>query len=554
MAAPLSADTDEDGLHSCTGTTAPTYSRELLLGLRVTRMTDAAVSPATADGEACKPSTAKTISWIGSGKESGGEATGLSAVTLGNTKSSPAAALKPEAPPSSSLGSSPLSGKARMLNASAPEFIPSQALGRKVPLPKPLDLDRSLELSPKGTPSTAPKQPPTPLSLADTIAEPPEAIAASAASPSPLAASSPYAQSPMGTWWTGASSSPSTAGVSSMFATWGSGTRRQLDLTDDAATSSSQLSAKATLAAALERAATDGKPSQTAQASSTRPRPSSGGTTAATGSVAEAMSCATPSGSGASSRFEYHLHRLLFLLVARKCREQTEARLPSEQAGIKVGDVQSEWTKVYGSDMLALMEKCGHSQVEPLVRDIDGLELAGSGSDLRVVATVLQPLENTQGAGDAAQPAREGDASFATAAESKQAPAAVASIAPVPPPSTPPPSPPEKAVRLAQAVDGDATPRKGGPKVLSLDQYVETGSPKVIGDGSWGRGGPMSYGNSPGGMFWGMTGCSPAGAWQGGGGYDSASAAWYAAAAAGAAAAVGAASPAGSPAGPSALL
>lgn len=235
------------------------------------------------------------------------------------------------------------------------------------------------------------------------------------------------------------------------------------------------------------------------------------------------------------STFEYHLHRLLYMLVARRCNDSEAS---SEQQGLLLNSVRSEWAKVYGSDMEALMDKCGHKEVEPLIRQIDGLQIVGVAPDLRAVTASTDakatapvppapaPLPATAPAAATAPPtptaARPavGPAPGALGATvaSSEAPTttAVPSVIgagrrkpPPPPPAAPPALLGGGLLGLNSAVVGSGT-----PKVLSLDQHVESPCGKALGLEKYlespsgqplsdplSQWGALNFGNSPG-MLW----------------------------------------------------
>lgn len=181
--------------------------------------------------------------------------------------------------------------------------------------------------------------------------------------------------------------------------------------------------------------------------------------------------------------FEYHLHRLLFGMVAKRCPSQMgdEADDTSEAQGVLLTGILSEWTQVFGNDMAALMEKCGYTEVGVLVRAIDGLRIVGDGEEARVVTT-RAAFEIGQ-----AVPAPT-PASAAPTVASAADPAIQRRRPPPPPPVAPAPV----------LTPGSA---KSG-KVLSLDTFVQSPSGKApIGTSTWG--GAMGYPAAPS-MSWGQ--------------------------------------------------
>lgn len=168
---------------------------------------------------------------------------------------------------------------------------------------------------------------------------------------------------------------------------------------------------------------------------------------------------AAPTATGSQSPFEYHLHRLLFMVVAKCNQDGDEANNTSEPQVVLLNGIRERWTKVFGNDMSGLMEKCGYTEVEALVKAIDGLRIVGEGDAARVVTTR--------------------DSFEGRAAEAK---------APVAETSTsqrrrPPPPPPVAPAPVLTPV---------GSKVLSLDNFVQSPSGKVPADrlaaSAWGGG------------------------------------------------------------------
>lgn len=141
--------------------------------------------------------------------------------------------------------------------------------------------------------------------------------------------------------------------------------------------------------------------------------------------------------------FEYHLHRLMFMVVAKCSPSGEEASDPS--VGVLLSGLRDEWRQVFGNDVSALMEKCGYNEVEALVKAIDGLRIVGEGGEMRVLTT---------------------RATF----EGGPAPAPAERRRPPPPPPTAP----------APVL----TP--GGAKVLNLDNFVQSPLAKDSGWGGYG--------------------------------------------------------------------
>lgn len=94
--------------------------------------------------------------------------------------------------------------------------------------------------------------------------------------------------------------------------------------------------------------------------------------------------------------FEYHLHRLLFLVVAKRSQGETG----DDSQGVLLSGLRLEWQEVFGNDISPLMEKCGYTEVQPLVAAIDGLRIVGEGDEARAVTTrstfEAQPSEQRQ--------------------------------------------------------------------------------------------------------------------------------------------------------------
>lgn len=177
------------------------------------------------------------------------------------------------------------------------------------------------------------------------------------------------------------------------------------------------------------------------------------------------------------------------MVVAKRCDASGEAGSDSsEMRGLPLSDIRTEWNKVFGNDVSALMEKCGYSEVEPLVKAIDGLQIIGEGATARAVTT-RATFEGVD-----APPAASAETGATTPSGQRRRP-------PPPPPTAPAPV---------------LTP--SGAKVLSLDTFVQSPSGKVaadaIGTPSWGGG--MGFPGTPS-MAWGGLG-----QW----GYDTAAPPW----------------------------
>lgn len=175
---------------------------------------------------------------------------------------------------------------------------------------------------------------------------------------------------------------------------------------------------------------------------------------------------AAPTSAGTQNPFDYHLHRLLFMVVAKRCLSGNEATDTTEPQGVLLSNVREEWHEVFGNDMSALMDKCGYSEVDTLVDAVDGLRIAGEGDERRVLTTRLA-FE-----GGASAPG----ASAAEGAGQRRRP-------PPPPPAAPP----------------VLTPT--GAKVLSLDTFVQSPSGKARNDGPGAWGGGAAFPGTPSGSW-----------------------------------------------------
>lgn len=365
------------------------------------------------------------------------------------------------------------------LNADAPEFVP----GMQAPFSPAAKML---------TPTVTPKQPRTPLSLAATIAGPEEPPSPPPRSPllrglPPVFGVPPM--SPLSSPWT-AAPPPTPASE------------------------------------ATGPTASDDEIIQVA------PPPLQRSVTTPAGHVAAPPSSPEKS---VKSTFEYHLHRLLYMLVARRCNG---SEAPAGEKGLLVDSIRAEWAQVYGSDMEALMEKCGHKEVEPLIRQIDGLEvcrvLNDGKSALRVVTTGTEasdsaPPPTTAPPTPTASRHAVGPAGAlgATVASSNDMATSTATTVPSvigagrrKPPPPPPAAPPPALLGIGGLLGGSlgtncAAVGSGTPKVLSLDQHVESPAGKVLGFDKFvpespsgqtlsdplSQWGALSFGNSPG-MLW----------------------------------------------------
>lgn len=334
-------------------------------------------------------------------------------------------ALRPTALDDVEGGSSPR-GKASF-NVDAPEFVPSFT-----------------QVSPAG------KQPRTPVSLAKTIAEPEPSVLSPMRRPAVQQASL---------------SSPAAA--------------LQPPRTP--------VSLVATIAAPESPAATRPPgsllPAPPAQAS---PPPTEAPTLARIKSVPIAPAApsrdAAPAMPGTNT-FEYHLHRLLFMVVAKSCPfEGEEASSAAEPRGVLLRDIREQWTKMLGNDMSPLMEKCGYEEVEVLVKAIGGLCIEGDGEGARVVTTRRSFEGEPQSTGiDKPKSAEARITAGAVASGQKR----------VPPPPTKP------APMLSPS----------GNQVLDLESFVTPSSGKV----------PMDV---IGGMNWGGYPTTPTAGWEAMGGWS----------------------------------
>mmetsp|Transcript_97992 Transcript_97992/g.169757 ORF Transcript_97992/g.169757 Transcript_97992/m.169757 type:complete len:668 (-) Transcript_97992:78-2081(-) len=363
------------------------------------------------------------------------------------------------------------------LNADAPEFVP----GMQAPFSPAAQLQ---------TPTVTPKAPRTPLSLAATIAGPEEPP-------------SPPPRSPL------LRGLPPVFGIPPM----------------------SPLTSPWTAAPPPTPAEASGPNASDDEIIQVAPPPLQRSVTTPVGHVAAPPSSPEKS---VKSTFEYHLHRLLYMLVARRCNE---SEAPTEEKGLLVNSIRAEWAKVYGSDMEALMEKCGHKEVEPLVRKIDGLRVVGDGLDLRVITTSTEAPETASAPAPTTAPPTPSasrhavgpaGALGATVASSNDTATSTATTVPSvigagrrKPPPPPPAAPPPALLGIGGLLGGplganSAAVGSGTPKVLSLDQHVESpagkmplGLDKFVPEAPSGQTlsdplsqwGALSFGNSPG-MLW----------------------------------------------------
>lgn len=162
------------------------------------------------------------------------------------------------------------------------------------------------------------------------------------------------------------------------------------------------------------------------------------------------------------------------MVVANHCPSDDEAS--AKPRGLLLCNVRDEWTKVFGNDISALMEKCDYTEVESLVRVVEGLRIAGEGEEARVHTTCSSFEAATSAPRSIGLDAAE---TGATSSEQRRRP-------PPPPPAAPAPV---------------LTP--SGAKVLNLDTFVQSPSGKVSLE-ALGWGGRMGYPGTP--SMWGAAG------------------------------------------------